>query len=105
MSTTGTFDITGIIQAVITIISAVLTGFFIPWIKTKISAEKSEKLKFWVGVAVKAAEQLYGSQTGQQKKEYVLSFLLSKGIVFDVDEVNALIESEVFNLTSENANV
>lgn len=101
MNTAGAFNITTIIEAAITIISAVLTGFFIPWIKTKISAEKSEKLKFWVGVAVKAAEQLFGSQTGQQKKDYVISFLLSKGIVFDVDEVNTLIESEVFNLTNE----
>ena len=49
--------------------------------------------------AVKAAEQLYGSKTGLQKKEYVVAFLLSKGIVFDVDEVTALIESEVYKLT------
>lgn len=100
MSTAQTFDISGIIEVVITLISAVLTGFFIPWIKTKLSAEKSEKLKFWVGVAVKAAEQLYGSKTGQQKKDYVISFLLSKGIVVDVDEINTLIESEVYNLTN-----
>ncbi len=105
MNTAQTFNYTAIIEIAITIISAVLTGFFIPWIKTKLSAEKNEKLKFWVSTAVKAAEQLYGSKTGQQKKEYVISFLLSKGIVFDVDEINTLIESEVFKITNEIAKV
>lgn len=45
-----------------------------------------------------AAEQIYGTKAGQKKKEYVVKFLLSKGIVFDVDEVSALIESEVYKL-------
>ena len=54
--------------------------------------------------AVKAAEQLFGSKTGQQKKDYVVAFLLSKGIVFDVDEVTALIESEVYRLSDTGEN-
>ncbi len=91
-------DYTDLIQAFIALISAVITGFFIPYLKKKISVQKFEELKKWVGVAVEAAEQLYGSKAGQQKKEYVVSFLLSKGIVFDVDEVTALIESEVYKL-------
>ena len=90
-----TFDITKILEIVLALISAIITTFVIPVIKEKLSETKREKLRFWVDVAVKAAEQLYGSKTGQQKKEYVVSFLLSKGIVFDVDEVTALIESSV----------
>lgn len=93
-------DFTAVIQALIALLSAVITGLFIPLIKSKLSAEKSDALKFWVGVAVKAAEQLYGSKTGKQKKEYVVSFLLSKGIVFNVDEVTAMIESEVYKLSN-----
>ena len=38
--------------------------------------------------------------SGKQKKEYVVAFLLSKGIVADIDEVTALIESEVYKLTN-----
>lgn len=94
-------DYTDLIQAFIALISAVITGFFIPYLKKKISVQKFEELKKWVGVAVEAAEQLYGSKAGQQKKEYVVSFLLSKGIVFDVDEVTTLIESEVYKLKKE----
>lgn len=94
-------DYTFIFELIITILSAIITGFIIPAIKSKLSEEKRQQLLYWVNIAVKAAEQLYGSKTGQQKKEYVVAFLLSKGIVFDVDEVTALIESEVYRLKTE----
>lgn len=96
-------DYTELLQAIIALLATLITTFLIPFIKKKLSAEKVEELRKWVGVAVKAAEQLYGSKTGQQKKEYVLSFLVSKGIKFDVDEVTALIESEVYKLTQPDA--
>ena len=93
------FDFTVIIECVIALLSAVLTTFIIPYLRQRLGEEKHNKLLFWVQTAVKAAEQIYGSKTGQQKKEYVIAFLLSKGVVFDVDEVTALIESEVYKLT------
>lgn len=92
-------DITDIIEAAVVLISALVTTFLLPFLKQRLSDEKRQKLIFWVETAVKAAEQLYGSKTGQQKKDYVVAFLLSKGIVADVDEVTALIESEVYKLT------
>ena len=92
-------DYTELMQAIITLISVAITTFIIPILKKKLSAEKLDELKRWVGIAVNAAEQLYGSKTGQQKKEYVLSFLLDKGIVFDAAEVVAMIEAEVYKLT------
>ena len=85
------FDITAIVQALITLITALITTFALPYIKEKLSVSKLEKLSFWVETAVKAAEQIFGSKTGLQKKEYVVNFLLSKGIVVDIDEVTALI--------------
>ena len=93
-------DYTALIQAIITLVSLIITGFLIPLLRKKLSNEKLDELKKWVRIAVSAAEQLYGSKTGQQKKEFVVAFLLSKGIVFDVEEVNAMIESEVYKLTS-----
>ena len=93
-------DYTALIQAIITLTSLIITGFVIPLLKKKLSNERLDELKKWTGIAVKAAEQLYGSEAGQQKKEYVVAFLLSKGIVFDIDEVNALIEAEVYKLTN-----
>lgn len=94
-------DFTPIFEAIITIVSLVLTGIIIPYVKQKIGEEKTETLKKWVSVGVKAAEQIYGSKTGQEKKEYVVSFLKSKAITFDIDEVSALIESEVYKLTNK----
>ena len=92
------FDITDIIEAVVVLLSALVTTFLLPYIRQKLSDEKRQKLIFWIETAVKAAEQIYGSKTGQQKKDYVVAFLLSKGIVANVDEVTALIESEVYKL-------
>lgn len=100
----STVDITSIIEIVVALLSALVTTFLIPYIKKKISAEKLTELQKWIGIAVEAAEQIYGSKTGKQKKEYVVSFLLSKGIVFDTDEVNALIEAEVHKLTNTASN-
>ncbi len=94
-------DYTEIISGIITVLSAVVTTFLIPYLKEKLSQEKLQKLNYWVKIACQAAEQIYGSKTGKQKKEYVVSFLLSKGIVVDIDEVTALIESEVYKLTAE----
>lgn len=95
------FDITDIIECVIALLSALVSAFLIPYIKNQLGENKRSQLNFWVKTAVKAAEQLYGSKTGQQKKEFVVSFLLSKGIVVDVDDITALIESEVYKLTQE----
>lgn len=97
-------DITQIIESSVLLISALITTFVIPVLKQKLSTDKREKLIFWIQTAVRAAEQIYGSKTGQQKKDYVVAFLLSKGIVADIDEVTALIESEVFKLTGESGN-
>jgi hypothetical protein len=93
------FDLTDIFEGVVMLLSAIVTTFIIPVLRQKLGDEKREKLLFWIKTAVSAAEQLYGSKTGQQKKDYVVAFLLSKGIVVDIDEVTALIESEVYKLT------
>lgn len=98
------FNITNILECTIALVSALVTTFLIPYLKQRLGEEKEKKLLFWVQTAVRAAEQLFGSKTGQQKKEYVVAFLLSKGIVFDVDEVTALIESEVYKLTDASEN-
>lgn len=93
-----TFDFTGLFEIVISVISMIASCFLIPWLKEKFTAEKLERLVKLVKIAVEAAEQMYGSGEGQKKKEYVFSFLLSKGIVFDKDEVETIIESSVFQL-------
>ena len=93
------FDYTELIQALIALASVLITSFLIPLLKQKIGAERRAKLVEYIGIAVKAAEQIYGSKTGQEKKRYVIDFLFDKGLYFDENEVEAMIESEVYKLT------
>ena len=92
-------DLTPIISAALTLIMAVITTFLIPYLKTKIDANKFDKIKSWVTAAVKAAEMIYvGTGRGEEKKAYVVQYLNSKGYTLDADSINNLIESAVLEL-------
>lgn len=92
-------DLTPIINAAIMLISALITAFVIPWLKGKIEAQKLEKIKNWVTIAVTAAEQIYNeSGMGTKKKEYVLNFLQQKGYTLDPEKIDAMIEAAVYGL-------
>ena len=52
-------DYTQIISAVIALIIALVSAFLIPWLKTKIDADKLQTLRTYVEIGAKAAEQLY----------------------------------------------
>ena len=93
-----TFDFTGIFEIVLSILAAIVTYYVIPLLKEKIDAEKLKRLIKLIKIAVDAAEQLYGSGYGEEKREYVVNYLLKKGIVFDADEIDMIIESAVFRL-------
>jgi hypothetical protein len=95
-------DLTSIFSALITLICALISAFLIPYIKTKVSAEKFETIKSWVKVAVQAAEMLYRETgMGEQKKAYVIEYLNSKGYKLDTDTLNNLIESAVLELNKQ----
>ena len=98
-------DMTQIILAVIALISAVLTGFVIPWLKSKIdinngvvSENQAAMIKLIINTAVKAAEQLYNSDEGKEKKAYVINLLKEQGIEVDLPEIDAAIEAAVLEL-------
>lgn len=93
-----TFDFTGIFEIVLSILAAIATYYIIPLLKEKLDAEKLKRLVKLITIAVDAAEQLYGSGMGEEKREYVVNYLLKKGIVFDADEIDMIIESAVFRL-------
>ena len=92
-------DITPIVNAVIALIAAIITVFLIPWIKSKVEAEKLSKIMRWVRIAVDAAEQIYKeSGMGEKKKQYVLDFLEGKGFTIDPNSIDAMIEAAVLSL-------
>jgi hypothetical protein len=95
-------DLTQVISAVITLIVALVSAFLIPYLKSKLSADKLEKIQFWVNIAVEAAEMIYvGTGRGQEKKAYVLEFLNSKGLSLNMTEIDNLIEAAVLKLKQE----
>lgn len=94
-------DYTQIISAVIALISALVSAFLIPWLKTKIDANKLQTIKTYVEIGVKAAEQLYTATDGEEKKAYVINFLAEHGIRFDVSTIDQLVEAAVLQLHHE----
>lgn len=92
-------DLTQVVSAVITLIVALISAFLIPYLKSKLSADKLQKVQFWVNIAVEAAEMIYvGTGRGEEKKAYVVQYLNSKGYTLDADSINNLIESAVLKL-------
>lgn len=92
-------NITSIVQAVITLIVAIVATVVVPYIKSKTSAQKQEDLAALVEIAVQAAEQIYtGPGRGAEKKTYVLEWLKNRNIDISSSEVDAMIEAAVYAL-------
>ena len=90
------YDLTPVVQAVISLAIAVMTYLIIPYVKAKVGEQKYEQICEWVRIAVLAADQIYkGEGRGAEKKKYVLEFLNSKGFKIDAESIDALIESQV----------
>lgn len=91
-------NLTEIIKAVIALVSVLITGLLIPYIRTKMDTEKFAKLSELVNIFVGAAEQLYTSEQGTEKKQYVLAKLAEAGYRVEEAEIDAMIESAVLAL-------
>lgn len=92
-------DLTQIVVAILTLVFSLISAFLIPYIKAKTTDEQFNTIKLWVQVAVQAAEMLYvGSGRGEEKKQYVIEFLKSKGFILNAEEIENLIESAVLEL-------
>jgi hypothetical protein len=93
------YDITPIVQAVFALIATLITCLLIPWIRSKTSATQQAELKQWVSIAVAAAEQLFiGQGRGEEKKNWVLNYLQKYNLKVDMDTIETLIESAVYQL-------
>lgn len=66
--------------------------YLIPWVRSKIKAERLAAFDYWSTVAVAAAEKAYGSGKGYQKLELATEIMRSHGFTIDTDVVDALIK-------------
>lgn len=76
-------NLTPIFEAIIALIAALVTYKFIPWIKSKTTAQQQANLEAITRMLVFAAEQLYGANKGEEKFRYVQNELAKRG--FDID--------------------
>ena len=99
-------DITPILELAVKLIFIVVTIFLIPKIKELLAAKVAEsdqkKLLRWVELAVQAAEEAErsGLIDKKAKYQYAKDFLEKRGVTFDADTMQALIDStcwELFN--------
>lgn len=84
-------DLTPILQAVLAVLAALITAFVIPWIKSRATAQQQELLERGVKTAVFAAEQVYGSGWGRDKRRYAEEYLRKKGYAVDIDLIEATV--------------
>ena len=105
-------DITVILELMIKLIFAVLTIFVVPKLKALISEKVAEsdqkKIIRWVELAVQAAEEAErsGLIDKKAKYQYAKDFLEKRGVTFDADTMQALIDStcwELFNQFKEDS--
>lgn len=100
-------DITPILELVIKLIVAIVTIYLIPKIKKLLAAKVSEsdqkKLIRWAEIAVQAAEEAEhsGLIDKKAKYQYAKSFLEERGVTFDADTMQALIDSAVWDLFNQ----
>ena len=98
----NSIDITPVVNAVIALAATVVSVFLIPWIKSKTTVQQRSELVAWAKIGVAAAEQIYvGQGRGDEKKQYVLEFLKSKGFDLNEESVNNAIEAAVKQLNTE----
>ena len=97
-------DITPILELAVKLIVAIVTIYLIPKIKKLLAAKVSEsdqkKLIRWAEIAAQAAEEAARSGLIDKKAKYnyAKDFLEARGITFDADTMEALINSTVWEL-------
>ena len=91
-------DLTPVFNAFIALAAALITAFVVPWIKRNTSEKDREEFLKWVEIAVAAAEQLFYSTQGKEKKKFVVQFLQEQGFTFSESEIETAIEGAVLKL-------
>lgn len=100
-------DITPILELVVKLIFTLITIFLIPKLKELLAAKVAEsdqkKLLRWAELAVQAAEEAErsGLIDKKAKYQYAKDFLEKRGVTFDADTMQALIDSTVWELFNQ----
>lgn len=91
-------DLTPVLQAVITLLAALITYRLIPWIRARTTEQQQANLAALASTLVYAAEQLFGANRGTEKLAYVTDILRKRGYDVDSQEVLAAVEAAVHQM-------
>lgn len=96
-----------IVEVVIGLVVFAVSGYVIPWLKTRIGADKMALLEQFVEACVRAAEQMYTPEEWKIKKDYVTKLVSDKatelGLGLNEAEIDAIIEG-IVNYVKHNKN-
>ena len=92
----GLVDLTGMLQAVVSLSVALITAFLIPWIRGRYTADERRRIAAVYETVVYAAEQLYGAGRGGEKLDWAIGQLEARGLTAD----RAAIEAQVRHMQS-----
>lgn len=90
-----------IVSLVLKVICFIAVAFVIPYIKKKYSQQQLEEINEKIQTYVGAAEQIFGSEQGAEKKQWVRNKLAKHGIDVDLDEIDSALENFVLLLHHE----
>ena len=91
-------SITEIVTLILKIVCFVLVAFVIPLIKKKYTQQELEAVNDKIITYVQAADQIFGSEQGEEKKQWVRGRLAAHGIDVDLNIIDAEIEACVLML-------
>lgn len=100
-------DITPILELVVKLIALIVTIVILPKLKALLKekvAESDQKTVIrWLEIAAQAAEEAArsGLIDKKAKYQYAKSFLEARGVTFDADTMQALIDSTVWELFNQ----
>lgn len=94
-------DLTPIFQAVIALLSAVITVKLIPYIKSKSTQQQYTNLTAVAKIVVYAAEQIFGTEESTEKLNYAVRQLSQAGFDLDLETLRAAVEQAVYDMNAE----
>lgn len=93
-----------VLEVVLTLAVAVITGVVVPYVRSKIETDKLSKLDYYVKLGIRSAEQIFdGDGKGEEKKKYVVNYIteiINRNLKIDItpEELDTIIEGMVNNV-------
>lgn len=95
-------DFTPLFEALVVLLSSVITIVIIPALRERYGNEKLEKARSWVQIAVYAAEKVYGVGNGDKKLAYAEQILAEHKIKLDTATIKAMVDAEILKMQQAN---